>query len=361
MDVILDTNVYLQDPSFKKLEALSIYLDAQKDKLVLPEVVEVEAPEVFLRKIKEAIGSANRVTAEFRRLSLPEINTLDDDQVASAVQEFKERLGSIGRNLGVERVGLDPKRLSDLTVMAARRVKPFDDKGHGFRDAALWLSALQYAKENQHREIALISNDRSAFANLEDKKNSAFHPDLQEQLTQLGVSNLHYYERLDDFLSKELKKIPEYQFKPRPRALLGSREDLLQFEANFNRSLRGESRGAYISFERSPKSFRWKVESSEAFELTGAHVYVRAKVSATVPALLEFSVTVSEDYARDESYEEEVFEAINLQLTGTLSVRVLNESSMIPELLDITYRGFEYASDSVLDEFDEHSEHDETK
>jgi hypothetical protein len=53
VDVILDTNVYLQDPSFKKLEALSIYLDAQKHKLVLPEVVEIEAPEVFLRKSKK--------------------------------------------------------------------------------------------------------------------------------------------------------------------------------------------------------------------------------------------------------------------------------------------------------------------
>lgn len=149
-------------------------------RVVVPDLIVREVVGVYRRTLEQV---AARHEAGVRALSNLGV---DIDTVAINAQELSEQYESeLRHTLAEARVAVtnhEAQVLAKLVDRATARLRPFDEKGNGFRDALLWESVCAQLMEAPHHRVALVSGDRKAFYGSAD----ALHADLAEDLRALG-------------------------------------------------------------------------------------------------------------------------------------------------------------------------------
>jgi hypothetical protein len=190
MDIILDSNIYHSDPTFRGTEfpVLFDYLRVTKSRLIIPLLVRDEVVERYRDRLNEAV-------AKFNGLILEDLNVNVDGQVAALSHRMENPMEGV-TVLIVDIV--DKVSVRDIAEYGIKRRKPANNNGEQLRDVIIWLFTLQHAQQSAS-PVVLISRD-SDFHRSKDQK--ILHPDLQAEIDRLKLTpTLSFYPDLGSFLS----------------------------------------------------------------------------------------------------------------------------------------------------------------
>jgi predicted nucleic acid-binding protein len=209
MNIVLDTNVFLQDlfMTSRNFELLFDYLEKTNSRIILPRIVyeelsgryrsrlssQIEAMEIARRKLEKTLLSPE--------LPLPVVDI--DKEVDRYLDFVLDKLGITESSI----IEHKPHYLSELVSRSVKRLKPFTERGEEFRDALLWLSVLDIAQELCGGILAFISCDTKAFGQAE-----AIHSELLEDIQRREVQ-INYYDSIKAFIEHHAVQV-EFIDKP---------------------------------------------------------------------------------------------------------------------------------------------------
>ena len=175
MKIILDTTEIVADPALKGVyfRLLREYVASSGSQVIIPEVVIQEARrcmrEDVTKLIAELLGAVHKLRTRYVWEALDraiteglEIGDADDEMLeytwyGDLEDAFERRLSDFGAS-----VIPSPSVPHSLLVTAElRRRKPFDGKGRGYRDALIWCSVLEAARDGA--ETAFITSNKADF------------------------------------------------------------------------------------------------------------------------------------------------------------------------------------------------------
>ncbi|MEV0334510.1 PIN domain-containing protein [Nocardia sp. NPDC050717] len=210
--LVIDTNMVFTDRALRSphWRALALAVAADEVEVVFPEVVVRETArhmsddaktsrkelERAVKLIEENLAAAVLMD-EWPVLShLPEIRKLRATEELSqdrARERFRDQLADKG--FGVAPVPSPPHDL--IVEWSLRSHPPFDSTDKGYRDALIWWTFIEAAIADPHRCALFVSNDNDCL-----KKNEANpKPELDNQLSELGLTAVRFARNIDDALT----------------------------------------------------------------------------------------------------------------------------------------------------------------
>ena len=191
MHILLDTNIFLSDPTYSKPEheALKNYLRTSNGKILLTETVRNEVEKNIKKIAFNDVRKINQLTPA--RTGLIE-NVPSYESVAEKLQSlFETFIRSRHINIGHEHLNL-----TDLFNRSLEEKAPFKTEGRGFRDALIWGGLLYFLNDTDNAQIAFISNNTTDFGK------DTLKPELAAELVSLGhVNKVFYFNSLNTFLA----------------------------------------------------------------------------------------------------------------------------------------------------------------
>lgn len=205
MKIILDTNILRQDFFIKsrKFEMLIDFVSKTEHEIILPQVVYDEILSLYERTLLEKYGRLIKSKKDCEKILSSQINlelpNLDlENQMVAFEKNLTSRLKLTQKNI----IPLNNDHLPDLVNRAIKRIAPFMENKSEFRDAIIWLSALEIAQSEDEKAIILISANTKDFAEKDDK----LHPKLFEEANKKKL-DVHYFSSLDNFLKSKASTI----------------------------------------------------------------------------------------------------------------------------------------------------------
>lgn len=202
MHVFLDSNIFFNHWYLEssQLRLLFHYLNNEGYTLLVSSLVVEEVENKHRSLARGAYAAmekeANTISALFpkNKVSLP---PLSDMPVYELERQLKDRVDFISR-VGYENIS---QSMVVQRAMSSRR--PFQANEKGYRDTLIWLSLLQYLKEEDiDGDVAFITTNINDFMGA-DK--SSFHPDLLDDIPSAGLQcRMHCFSSLSSFLSKNV-------------------------------------------------------------------------------------------------------------------------------------------------------------
>lgn len=177
--VVLDTNELARDwpligLKYQLIEHMfhQTWMDFYVPRVVFEELVANHA-----RAVANVLESSGKINRERKRLGLAEIpsDPADLDYRGYLTERFDERLSF---------TILDWPTVphEQFVRRAVNRIRPFDAKGGGYRDALVWEDVVGLARSG--RDVALVSMDRAAFAG----EDGQLAPELEAEVESLSGS-----------------------------------------------------------------------------------------------------------------------------------------------------------------------------
>jgi hypothetical protein len=162
MRVVVDTSALYSDPAFAGASGRLLLAACQSEdiELVVPEVVILEAVNVFRERLEQASRLARKAHREFNTLDVEFAADVPDE--AAAVAAYEEKLR---RHLDDAGASVPPPPEIDHLELAKRAIakrKPFDGKGRGYRDTLIWQHAVEAAGGD---EVIFVTANVKDFAN----------------------------------------------------------------------------------------------------------------------------------------------------------------------------------------------------
>jgi len=207
MDVILDTNIFLKDPAFKRnhFGELFAYLRRTDSCLVIPTVVREELQQRYRERLSREINAARSSWSSVKALVSLDYTDAAFVDIDKEVQLLGERLKHPAKGvrdsifLNSEFVNID-----ELVERGIKRRKPADQNGEQLRDVLVWLFVVDYASR-KGCEIAFLSEDLDFRVS---KDHHELHPDLCAEVSAKNLS-LSFHTAVSRFVTTHaLKKTP---------------------------------------------------------------------------------------------------------------------------------------------------------
>lgn len=151
--------------------------------IVIPTIVFEEIASLYRKELILRLQNLNKSGEDFNRIILNpkpfEKKEIDiEELVSNYIIYLKTKLGP-----NLKEIRYKDEFLPELVKRSIERIKPISPKGQEFRDAILWLSILEYFKEeNFEHEISFITNNVNDFAN---NSKTDLHPDLSAEIKNL--------------------------------------------------------------------------------------------------------------------------------------------------------------------------------
>lgn len=193
MHVLLDSNIYLQDPALSspKFVALKLYLERTGSQLLVPQMVKDEVKNRLHGRGYEAARSIRGSIVY--QLGLIKDKDVTKEKLAETLTARFEQLISEypSITLGYEGVELDK-----LINKSLKGLAPFKKSSKEFKDAVIWEILKHYLLENTVDKVAFVSLNGNDFGvkQLDDT--------LSQELEEIGaVSRLYYYKDLNTLLT----------------------------------------------------------------------------------------------------------------------------------------------------------------
>lgn len=187
MDVILDSNVILEDPAFVRAQfgELFSYLRRTNSRMVIPTTVRDEVETRFQEKLSEYLAEARSAWEHVRKLSGGSYSSLPLVDVSGAVNSLRSRMQHPSRDVPESlfpRLGeID---FDEVVRRGIERRRPASAKGEELRDVIVWLQVKRYASE-KGSGIGFVTRDLGFRIS---KDEQALHPNLAAELADAGLS-----------------------------------------------------------------------------------------------------------------------------------------------------------------------------
>lgn len=299
MDVVLDTNIVRQDflMNSSHFRVLFDYLEKTNSSVVVPQIVYQELASVYRRELRRFLDQYGKAEASLQRLL---VETRFDKPKLTVEDELDKYLAFVKKKLGLTDKKIVPYKdhyLPEVVRRATGRIKPCSDKGEEFRDALLWLTILDIARQRTDKMLAFISGNTREFASEE----GTLHPCLVEEAEGEGLKIL-YFRSISDFVKEHATRI-DYITK---EWLLSasivdsvSKHVLKAFEDWGQAQLTrwAERRGKQTSGYAVPCSVSLEIEDFYVYEMTDGSVFVQAQCVGELE--VEFEVEFDEDEPED--------------------------------------------------------------
>jgi hypothetical protein len=184
MIIIPDTNIFFNDWDLKRTTIRILLEFAPKAgfEIIFQEIVIME----LVNQVREAIVSVanannERLTDLYQKTGTRISFFIIEDEIEKEVGKYEEFLRK-----RLEKLETKTARIPDIshkTILERdlERRKPFSKDGKGYRDALIWQTILETAKE-QKDKIVFITQNTKDFAD-DDKK--GFHDDLVQDIRDL--------------------------------------------------------------------------------------------------------------------------------------------------------------------------------
>lgn len=218
MLIVLDTNIVAENWTFDKSyhRAFIDFISNVNCQVVFPQIVWSEIKAIYCSQLKDALNkqaSANRnVKKHFISDVIPdeykEDNRIDIDKSYDNYSSALLELLQCGEHSIIE---YPEGILPILAEKAIARMKPFSNKGEEFRDAILWHSVLELAKEYEDlNPVIFISNNTNEFSDTIDKKE--LHHELKYELSLLKNRQVFYYSSMEEFIKAHKEPIADFNW-----------------------------------------------------------------------------------------------------------------------------------------------------
>lgn len=227
MIVVLDTTVFSSDftCSGTAWRVLAHASKAWDIRVIVPEVVVAEAVSGYRREMSHLHQALDKPAAKYAgRLGLRDLfEDLVHDLEELGDGYPKKLADTIAALGGVVMPPPDVPHM-ELAGRAAARRKPCDHNGDGFRDTLNWLLVLDIAQQHPNTPVFWVTGNSVDFA---DDDKQGFHPDLLEDLVQIGAQDrVHWTSDLASLLLSLAKSHQEESAEDLRRV-----KDLLEREA----------------------------------------------------------------------------------------------------------------------------------
>ena len=207
MKVFLDTNVFYKNWFLDKAHftLLFYFLNNENKELLLSDLVVQEVNNIRERELNEVQSEILRLISKGSKLNSTPLNYASDSLGVESYDLFELLKFKVD---WIERIGYDNIDQKTVVNRALKVVKPFSGQEKGYRDTLIWLSFLQYLKENNvEGEVAFITNNKNDF--FESKGGTLrFNADLNNDIDGLGIkANIRPYLNVYDFVNDNVDRI----------------------------------------------------------------------------------------------------------------------------------------------------------
>ncbi|MGN7969309.1 PIN domain-containing protein [Microbacterium sp. 22296] len=160
MLVVVDANILMKDWFLRdrKWDAASAAIKAGRLRLVLPSVARLEVIGGYRRhvedKVKQVASALRKSSPKARRAA----------EALLAVYTAEEQGYPAALDARLREVGFEIARPADedhlaIVQRAVDRVAPFDERGEGYRDTLIWLTALDQLEDDPFHRLTFLSDD----------------------------------------------------------------------------------------------------------------------------------------------------------------------------------------------------------
>jgi len=207
MHIILDTNILRSDFSLRsgQFESLIDYSKKTGSIIVLPQLVLEELASLYKRSIIECYANATNAIKNLNSLLEKPVAELKYNLSCEALSE--EYIKYVEHKLNaycLSKPEYKDSYLKQLVHKSINRIKPFSDKGDGFRDGIIWLTIVDYITLNGFDdEYTFISNNTRDFS---DFNGNRLHVDLLSDIVS-SRTKFNYYKNLNAFLESHASDI----------------------------------------------------------------------------------------------------------------------------------------------------------
>ncbi|GLY32429.1 PIN domain-containing protein [Kineosporia sp. NBRC 101731] len=223
MILALDTTELTRDPWFSGAawRILANARDTWKIRIVLTEVVVLEATGNFERRVLDASEGLKKWTNRYRPIFGGNSIYKDaSDPLGQLVTDHQQRFNSIISALNIEVISPAIPH-SELIQRAVSRRRPCNENGDGYRDTLNWLSLLDLINAtDRSEEIVWVSNNFKDFGTADDPQ--ILHEHLTEDLQiieaagrvtwfhDLSKAVLYLAEEKSELAGADLKQVERY-------------------------------------------------------------------------------------------------------------------------------------------------------
>lgn len=207
MKVFLDSNIFYNNwfVSNANFKLFYHYLNNNQHELLLSKLVAQEVNNIRERELAETTSEIERLIKKGGKLNATPLRFTTSD-LGIKPYNIKEILKSEVH--WVKSIKYNSIPHSQVVERALKLIKPFTDQEKGYRDTLIWLSFLNYVKENDiEGDIAFITNNKLDFFKAKSKP-VRFNEDLEGDIVNLKLkANIIPYQSLYEFVSDKADKI----------------------------------------------------------------------------------------------------------------------------------------------------------
>jgi hypothetical protein len=277
---------------------------AQLDRIIVPEIVVREAVGRYRGELTAASERGRTVVTDLRRLrvSTPSLPTIDIDSTVDGYERGLREALKAAR----ARIAEPPITVIDLADRAIARRRPFNEKGAGFRDAAIWEQVIHQATEPYSGHLVFVSGD-GCFSG-----SDGLHPDLARDVAERAPSgSVRLCRTLDEYV----------------RSVGASDPDLAAEVAEL---VEDESDQVAANIRTAIEGMRWRTDQPQADVVVEAahHLVIIRVTGVTVTdeapqALVELDIEIDADLYIEpwerETYGPYVTGSATLSTSGTVA------------------------------------------
>jgi hypothetical protein len=207
MKVFLDTNVFYKNWFVNNVnfKLLFYFLNNEKKDLLLSELVIQETNNIRDRELKEIKAELLRLIKKGGSLNRKELK-FSLDSLGLECYDLSEVLKN--KVDWIERISYENIHQKTVVDRALKVVKPFGEQEKGYRDTLIWLSFLQYLKDNNiEDDIAFITNNKLDFFEAKGSELN-FNSDLLNDIRELEIkANIKPYLNIYDFVNENVDRV----------------------------------------------------------------------------------------------------------------------------------------------------------
>lgn len=202
MDIVIDTNIFVQDfflekPSFQVLLEKASIVPAT---INVPEVVLEEIVNKYRERLEDKFSQFKKLSDEL--LDLTKRSIIIDLDIDQEIDNYKKYLtNELDRN-GVKINGYPRASHKQIVGRALARKKPFKNNGSGYRDSLIWECVKEVHRWGDN-PVAFITNNIHDFCD----SNGNLDPDLSSEVR--NTKRLTIFRQLRDFNERHI--VPKLQ------------------------------------------------------------------------------------------------------------------------------------------------------
>lgn len=206
MIIYLDTNIfyknwYFDNPHFKYLFH---FINNEGHTLLISKLVIQEIENIRNREIKSTLEDISK-SMEFLNKRLLHNVKFDDTAIINQEYDFEKLLKRFIEYSNITTLDYSYVKQEEVVEKALYLKKPFQEEEKGYRDTMIWLSLLDFVKDNDIKEeVIFISSNKNDFFE-KKKKPISFHSDLMEDISRKQITTeIIPYETLFSFVKNTI-------------------------------------------------------------------------------------------------------------------------------------------------------------